>query len=179
MPLIYVNTRRRVSTINEGGTQYVDGVLSFAGGTKIYLAEAVFSATGQYVLFDYSNGSFDYAPFASGQAMLDANVIEVNTDDLILSGAPVLTDDPANERILLDLGSKPTNGKQFVEGDLTISGSTTMILGSTLYATAGTYELFEVTGTITGVNNLTCVSAAGLSAGTPFVDGNLVKVTLV
>jgi len=173
MPLIYVNTRRRVTVINEGGTQYVDGVLSFAGGTTIYLAEAVFSATGQYVLFDYSNGSFP-----GGQAQLDANVT-VNTDDLILSGAPVLTDDPANERILLDLGSRPTNGKQFVEGDLTIAGSTTMILGATMYATAGTYELFEVTGAITGVNNLTCVSAAGLSAGTPFVAGNLVKVTLV
>jgi hypothetical protein len=173
MPLIYVNTRRRVSTTLEGGTQYVDGVLSFAGGTTIYLAEAVFSATGQYVLFDYSAGSFP-----GGQAQLDANVI-VNTDDLVLSGAPVLTDDPANERILLDLNSRPTNGKQFVEGDLTFAGSTTMILGATMYATAGTYELFEVTGTITGVNNLTCVSAAGLSAGTPFVDGNLVKVTLV
>ena len=173
MPLLYVNTRRKTTTILEGGTQYVAGTLSFGSGTTIYLADEVFGATGQYVLFDYSSGSFP-----GGQAELDANVT-VNTDALVLSSAPVLIDDTANKRILLDLNSRPTNGKQYVEGDLTISGSTTMILSATLYATAGTYELFEVTGTITGVGNLSVLSAAGLSAGTPFIDGNKIKVTLV
>ena len=174
MPLIYVNTRRKVETILEGGTQYIEAgkVLSFAGATTIYLADDVFGATGRYVLFDYSAGTFP-----GGQAQLDARVT-INTDALVLSGAPALIDEPSTGRILLDLNSRPTNGKQYVEGNLNITGPITMILGATLYATAGTYELYEVTGTITGVNNLTCTSAAGLSAGTPFVDGNKVKVVL-
>ena len=174
MPLIYVNTRRVTVTLLEGGTQYLEAgkVLSFAGATTIYLADAVFGATGRYVLFDYSAGSFP-----GGQAQLDSNVT-VNTDDLVLSSAPVLINDTTNKQILVDLNSRPTNGKQYVEGNLNITGPITMILGATLYATAGTYELYEVTGTITGVNNLTCTSASGLSAGTPFVAGNKVKVVL-
>jgi hypothetical protein len=61
---------------------------------------------------------------------------------------------------------------------LTFSGATTLYLDGELYATDGTYELFQVTGTVTGLANLTCVSELGLSVGAPFLDGNLVKVTL-
>lgn len=181
MPLIYVQRYERPNPIIEGGTQYVEGELTFNDPTTIYLSEAVFSETGQYILFDYSAGSFP-----GGQSDLNTKVIPyIDDSDLLLSGVSplggtsVLENDPLNSRIILKLQSKSTNGKQFVEGDLTFAGSTTMILSEALYKTAGTYELFEVTGTITGIGNLSVVSAAGLNAGTPFIDGNKIKVTLV
>lgn len=179
MPLIYVQRYEKPQVLLEGGTQYVEGQLSFAAGTTIYLSEAVFSATGNYVLFDYSSGSFP-----GGQSELNSNVT-VDASDLILSGvaAPsgisVLENDTLNSRIILKLVSNPTNGKQFVEGNLDFAGSTTMILSEAMYKTAGTYELFEVTGTISNLSNLSVVSAAGFTAGTPFLVGNIIKVTLV
>lgn len=178
MPLVYVQRYQKPQALIEGGTQYIEGALSFGAGTVIYLSEAVFSQTGNYVLFDYSAGSFP-----GGQSQLNSNV-SVDASALILSGvaAPsgfnVLEDDTINKRIILKLQSNPTNGKQFVEGNLDFAGSTTMILSDTMYKTAGTYELFEVTGTISNLSNLSVVSAAGFSAGTPFLVGNIIKVTL-
>lgn len=180
MPLIYVQRYEKPIALLEGGTQYVEGALSFAAGTTIYLSEAVFSQTGNYILFDYSDGSFP-----GGQSQLNTNVT-VDASDLILSGVAspgsginVLEDDTLNSRIILKLVSNPTNGKQFVEGNLNFAGSTTMILSETMYKTQGTYELFEVTGTISNLSNLSVVSAAGFTAGTPFLVGNIIKVTLV
>lgn len=179
MPLIYVQRYEKPQAFIEGGTQYVEGALSFAAGTTIYLSEAVFSETGNYILFDYADGTFP-----GGQAELNSNVT-VDASDLLLSGvaAPsgisVLENDTLNSRIILKLVSNPTNGKQFVEGNLDFAGSTTMILSEAMYKTAGTYELFEVTGTISNLSNLSVVSAAGFTAGTPFLVGNIIKVTLV
>ena len=181
MPLQYISRYFVAETIKEGGTQYLDNgaALTFGGATTIYLTNAVFPETGEYILFDYSAGSFNFGAYANGQAMLDARVT-VNVDDLTTSGAAVLTDEPANGRVKLTLLSRPTNGKQFVEGNLDFAGTTQMFLDEVLYATAGTYELFEVGETITGVANLSCVPLkSGLSAGTPFIDGNIIKVTLV
>lgn len=179
MPLVYVQRYQKPVALIEGGTQYVEGALSFGAGTVIYLSESVFSETGNYILFDYSSGSFP-----GGQSQLNTNV-SVDASDLILSsvaaasGISVLEDDTINKRIILKLVSNPTNGKQFVEGNLDFAGSTTMILSEAMYKTAGTYELFEVTGTISNLSNLSVVSAAGFTAGTPFLVGNIIKVTLV
>lgn len=175
MPLQYISRYFVAETIKEGGTQYLDSdaQLKFDGATTIYLSNSVFPETGEYILFDYSAGSFP-----GGSAEL-ANVT-VNVDDLVTSGAAVLTDEPANGRVKMTLFSRPTNGKQFVEGNLDFAGTTQMFLDEVLYATVGTYELFEVTGTITGVANLSCVPLkSGLTAGAPFIDGNIIKVTLV
>ena len=179
MPLQYISRYVVAETIKEGGTQYLDGAaLTFGGSTTIYLSNDVFPETGDYILFDYSAGSFNFGAYANGQAMLDA-LVSVNVDDLETSGAAVLTDEPAASRVKLTLLSRPTNGKQFVEGDLDFAGATTMFLTDVLYATAGTYELFEVTGTISNLSNLTCVATkSGLTAGTPFTVGNIIKVTL-
>jgi len=181
MPLQYISRYFVAETIKEGGTQYFDSgaALTFGGATTIYLSNSVFPETGEYILFDYSAGSFNFGAYANGQAMLDA-LVSVNVTDLVISGAAVLTDEPANGRVKLTLLSRPTNGKQFVEGDLDFAGSTQMFLNEDLYATAGTYELFEVTGTITGVANLSCVPLkSGLSVSVPpFIDGNIIKVTL-
>lgn len=172
MPLVYVQ-RYVVPEIPilPGGTQYVDGQLQFNGATTIYLSNAVFGKTGRYVLFDYSEGTFP-----GGQP--DLSNITVDASDLIRSHNPVLTDDPENARVLLDLSSRIDNGTQFVDGDLTIDGATTLYLSADLYASAGVYTLFDVTGTITGTSNLTCVSMKGLSAGAPYKDGNTIKVVL-
>jgi hypothetical protein len=74
--------------------------------------------------------------------------------------------------------SNPTNGKQFFESNLTFEGAHEVVLSSELFANVGTYELFEVTGTITGLNLVTCTSEAGFTCSAPFIDGNIVKVTL-
>lgn len=159
------------------GTVYVEGLLTFNASTSINLYNTVFYYPGTYVLFDYSAPG---ASFPGGQSQLDSNVIVTCVDlpSTILT-SPTLTNDSVNKKILLTLSSNPTNGKVFVEGNLTFTGATNMILSKKLYATAGTYELFEFSGTYSGVTEyLTCVSLAGFTCGTPYVEGNLVKVTL-
>lgn len=162
------------------GTQFVEGVLAFGAGTQIHLYESVFTTTGQYVLFDYSLGSFP-----GGQSQLNSNVTVVSSD-LILSDLPassgiaVLEDQPDLKRIILKLKSKPANGKQWINGNLAFAGATEMVLGNLLHATTGAYDLFEVTGTVTGLENLTVTHEQGL-VGTPFLDptnNKIVKITL-
>ena len=174
MALVYVQRYKAPAAILSGGTQYVDGMLKFNGATSFVFDANVFSQTGTYVLFDYTNGSFP-----GGQAELDAYVSgSMSNGSLNLSGVQSFTDEPANNRILVTLGSNPTNGKQFVDGNLDFAGATTMQLSAALFATSGTYELFEVTGAISNLSNLTCVSLAGFLCSAPFQVGNLVKVTL-
>jgi hypothetical protein len=152
------------------GTQYVDGALDFTGATTVYLDESVYPIGGNYVLFQYGS-------FPGGQADLNA-YLTIDASDLALSFVEVVQDKPHKSHVVARLKSNPTNGKQFVDGDLTFSGATTLYLDGELYATDGTYELFEVTGTVTGLANVTCISEAGLFCGAPFLDGNLVKVTI-
>lgn len=175
MPLVYVQRWVAPSAaFKEGGTQYlVDGAeLSFDPGSTIVLSEGVFGETGDYVLFDYSDGAFPVPAELSN--------VTVDTSGLILSGNYTLTDDTANSRIILSLKSRPDNGTQYVTGDLDITAPMIVILNASLFATAGTYVLFEVTGTITpgSAANINCISLKGLSAGTPVVVGNQIKVTL-
>lgn len=164
------------------GTQYVEGDLSFDPGFQIFLYDSVFSQTGDYVLFDYSLGSF-----SGGQSELDNNV-SVTAVDLKLSylnplgGIAVLENQPEHNRIIVKLLSKPENGKQWVEGDLNFAGPTTIYLDQHLFTTSGVYELFEVTGNIYGVENLTAIHDGGFLIGTPFVDpldNKKVKINLV
>ena len=185
MPLIYVQ-RYVVQQVlfEEGGTQYVDGVLTFGNPTTIYLSNAVFGQTGDYVLFDYSDGSFP-----GGQSELNTNVIpNINTTDLILSGlnpaggTAVLEDDTVNSRIILKIVSRPTNGCQYVDGVLTISNPMTVVLNGVLYKTAGTYTLFDWTGTgsfVGSATNITLTPPAGRSvASPPAVVGSTIQFTL-
>lgn len=159
------------------GTVFVEGALTFNATTNINLYNTVFYHPGTYVLFDYSAVG---ASFSGGQAQLDSNVTVTCVDlPATILTTPTLTNDSINKKILLTLPSNPTNGKIFVEGDLTFTGATSMALSKKLYATPGTYELFEFGGTYAGVTEyLTCVSLAGFTCGTPYVEGNLVKVTL-
>ena len=185
MPLQYVQRWFVPQTFKVGGTQYVDGVLTFSGPTTIVLSDGVFGETGDYILFDYSAGSFP-----GGQAELDANVTPYIDDTALgLSGFGSLTDDTANKRVVLSLLSNPTNGKQFVDGDLTIADGASWFLSSSLYATANTYEVVEVTGTVTATlsggspNYLTGLSIYSLAGktvvgGYAYLDGNIIKVTL-
>jgi hypothetical protein len=160
------------------GTQYVEGALNFSGPTDIELYGAVFSKAGDYVIFDYADGSF-----ADGQSDLDAHVTVTNVDlpaSVALpasSGVTVLEDVPGRSVVVLHLNSAPTNGKQWVEGDLTFAGPMTSTLAEGTYVTKGTYELFEVTGTVTGLGNLTCVSTRGYTCTVSQV-GNIIYVTL-
>lgn len=179
MPLVYVQRYAPPTTYLAGGTQYVEGALSFAVPTTIYLSNAVFGSTGDYVLFDYSSAG---ASFPGGQAELDANVT-IDTNDLLLSSLSALTNDTVAKQIILTLVSRPTNGCQFVDGVLDISNPIDVYLSSTLYATAGTYTLFDWSGggSFTGsASNITIYPPGGLNvAVTPYVDGNTIKFTLV
>ena len=170
------------SALFEIGTQYVGGQLSFAYQTEIVLTEEVFGRTGDYTLFDYAGGSFP-----GGQQQLDDNVI-VDATDLTLSrlnpagGATVLFDDTANSRIVLRLMSKLTNGTQYVEGVLTFSGPTTLVLAEELFKTAGTYTLFVVDGGVVGFANLTVEAEAPLTVSAVTLDDSsfpvIITVTL-
>lgn len=174
MALVYVQRYKAPDALLTGGTQYVDGVLKFNGATGFVFDAGVFNQTGTYILFDYANGSFP-----GGQAELDAYVTgSMSNGALNLSGVQSFTDEPAKYRVLVTLGSNPTNGKQFVDGHLDFAGATSMQLSADLFATAGTYELFEVTGTVSNLSNLTCVSLKGLLCSAPFQVGNIIKVTL-
>jgi hypothetical protein len=160
------------------GTQYVEGALDFTGATTINLRGSVFAVAGDYVLFDYADGTF-----TDGQTDLNTHVTVANVDlpaSVVLpasSGVTVLEDVPGRSIVVLHLNSAPTNGKQYVEGNLVFSGATTVQLAEGTYVTKGTYELFEVTGTVTGLGNLTCVSTRGYTCTVSQV-GNIIYVTL-
>lgn len=66
-----------------------------------------------------------------------------------------------------------------MDGALDFAGQTTLYLDADLYATQGTYEIFEATGGVTNLANLTVISQAGLTVSSIALDGNIVKVTLV
>jgi hypothetical protein len=165
------------------GTQYVDGALAITGPTTIVLDPGIYPIGGNYVLFQY--GSFP-TPAQLSNLIIDAT-------QLPLCFVEVVLDKPHKSHVVMRLKSgapgvvyptqpTPTTltiGKQFVDGALAFNGPTTLYLDGELYATDGTYELFEATGGVTGVANLTVVSEAGLFCGAPFLDGNIVKVTLV
>lgn len=174
MPLIYVQRYAVTQAFKEGGTQYVDGVLTFGNPTTIYLSNAVFGQTGDYVLFDYSGGSF------SNPSQL--SFVTINTSDLVLSGNPTLTNDTVNKRIVLTLKSNPTNGCQYVDGVLTISNPITVYLDSTIYATDGVYTLFDWSGTgsfVGSASNITLnVPPGRFIASPPAVVGSTIQFTL-
>ena len=73
MPLVRVQRYAPSALYLPGGTQYLDpgATLSFTGPTTIALSNAVYGATGDYSLFDYSAAG---ASFPGGQAELNANV---------------------------------------------------------------------------------------------------------
>ena len=152
------------------GTQYVDGALDFTGATTIVLDPGVYATGGDYVLFDYGS-------FPDGQTDLDT-FVTIDDSALPLAELVNLQDKPGQKHVLLKLRSKPTNGKQFVDGDLTFSGPTTIYLDASLYATTGTYELFEVTGTVSGLEHVTIISEQGLFPGPLSNVGGLISVTL-
>ena len=175
MPLIFVQRWvAPTAQFIEGGTQYLENgaQLSFAPGSTIALSNGVFGETGNYILFDYSAGSFPTPSQLSN--------VTVDTSGLALSGDYTLTNDPDNYRVVLSLKSRPDNGTQYVEGDLNITAPITMMLRADLYATPGDYVLFDVTGTIAAGSEtkIQCVSLKGLSAGAPSISGNQIKVTL-
>lgn len=187
MALVFVQ-RYVVATESflSGGTQYVEGQLTFGDPTTLVLSSAVFSQTGSYILFDYTGGSFP-----GGQSELNTNVIPyIDTSNLTLSttdsagGAAVLEDDAANSRIILRLVSRPTNGTQYIDGTLDITGPLTLVLNSTLYATGQTYILFDAVDITAGsLANITVQPPAGRYQVGSLVQvpgglGKQIKVTL-
>ena len=158
-----------------GGTQYiVNGSLDLSNPMTIVLKNSIFSATGQYILFNYANG---------GSWTGSLSNVAFDTSDLPLSSFGSLVDDPAQAKIILTLQSRDDNGMQVVLGDLDVSaGSMTVVMKKSLYKTAGTYKLFYFPNgmsLIGSVSNISVTPPAGRSvAVAPYVDGNYIKVTL-
>lgn len=186
MPLIRIQRYAPSVVYLGGGTQYMEPgtTLAFPGATTIVLSNAVYTATGSYILFDYSAAG---ASFPGGQAQLDANVVPyVDDSDLTLSGFGSLTDDPIAKKIILTLQSNPTNGCQYIESGVTLdlSGGTVEVwLNSAIYATAGTYTLFDWSGGgsfVGSASNLNLHPPAGLTVSVPpAVVGSTIQFTLV
>jgi hypothetical protein len=175
MPLVSVHRGSRGPKYLSGGTQFVDGTLDLPSSPwTIYLSQAAYPATGEYVLFDYKNGSFDG---------LDLGQIVFNDDDLLLSSVSTVFDVPAEKKVILRLQSKDTNGTQYVGGTLDVSdGSYDVYLSSSLYKTAGTYVLFRfpngysVNGPLTNIN---VIPPGGRTLVTPpYQDVNDIKFVL-
>lgn len=185
MPLVRVQRYAPAVVYLGGGTQYMEPgtTLAFPGATTIVLSNAVYTATGSYILFDYSAAG---ASFPGGQAQLNANVVPyVDDSDLTLSGFGSLTDDTVAKKIILTLQSNPTNGCQYIESGkvLDLSGGTVNVyLNSALYATPGTYFLFDWSagGSFVGsASNLNIIPPSGLTVSVPpAVAGNTIQFTL-
>lgn len=180
MPVISVH--RYVTTVvgpSMDGAQFIDGDLTIESSpaTKpvIKLTQELYAATGSYVLFEYG-----------GTVVGSLSDLTIDDSALALSSFASLTNDTTNKQIILALQSKATNGTQYIDGDLTIAGATTLVMSKALCKTAGTYVLFDVTGTITAgsLANLTVTVPQGRAldpavSPNPFIDGTQIKITLV
>lgn len=160
------------------GAQFIDGDLTIQSSpaTKpvAKLTQAVYPVTQSYVLFQYS-GTFT------------GSVADLTVDDseLVLSQVAEVTHNATKKQVIVRLESRPDNGTQYIDGDLNIAGPTTVVMPKTLFATAGTYVLFDVTGTIVSGSlvNLSVAVPAGLSldptqSPNPYIDGKQIKVKL-
>lgn len=180
MPVVSVHRYGAAgAAISLNGTQFIDGDLTIesAPATKpvVKLAQAIYATPQSYVLFQYG-GMF------SGS--LSDLLVDVSA--LTLSDAYTLSHNIAKKQIIVDLWSKATNGTQFVDGDLTIAGPTTLVMSKAIFRGANTYTPFDVTGTITAgsLANLTVVPPSGLTidpaqSPNPYIDGKQIKVKLI
>lgn len=177
MPVVSVH-RYATAALLTNGAQYIDGnfTITSAPATKpvIALTQSLYSEAGRYLLFKYS-GTFS------------GSLDDLSIDDTALSyssySAPLVHNTDKKE-VYLTLVSRPTNGTQYVDGNLTINAGATFVMSDTLCKTAGTYILFDVTGTITGLSNLTVDPPVGRAldpavSPNPFIDVKQIKVTLV
>lgn len=154
---------RTYTNLQYVGTQYVDNgaSLSFAGATTIALNGTLFSTPGDYVLFDYTAGSF-----AGGQSELNSNVT-VDSSGLVSTQFVALRDDPVAEVVILTLKNSATyatDGVQYVEGNLSFDTGFTLFLDPNIYTGVGDYVLFDVSGTVSGLTNVLVVPPAGFAA---------------
>lgn len=181
MPVITVHRYSTgVVAPSMSGTQFIDGDLTIESSpaTKpvIKLARALYNSIQSYVLFKYT-----------GSVIGSLSDITIDDSDLTqaAAGASPLSNDTAKKQVILTLISSPTNGTQYIDGDLVISGTTAIKLDKNLYKTAGTYVLFDVGGTITGsVSNIQIEAPAGRAVDpalspNPYIDGNQIKVKLI
>lgn len=126
------------SVITTSGTQFVEGPLVIESGVTITLHDTAFPGPGDYVLFDYSAGTFaDPTQLSNltinGAALTRASVVSASNDAI-------------NKRIILSLAGNPLNGTQYVEGPLVIEDGALVTLPAVSYAGVGTYVLFDVPG---------------------------------
>jgi hypothetical protein len=173
------NTNRFVQS---AATQYVDASLalpSAGADVTVNLGPLVFFEPGPYVLFDYSQ-STAVTPFTG-----DSSKLALDGSDLVSASSPSLVHSVSERKIYVGLLGVASNGTQFVDGTLTIGGSTTIYLAAELYRAPGTYTLFSYTTLVGSITNLIIVPSAGRSIDTSVsangcaAVGSTITVTLV
>jgi hypothetical protein len=167
-PVIGVRGVPVSTAVSPYGTQFVAGTLVLNPTMNIVLRKSTFT-NGMYVLFDYTAAG---ASFPGGQPALNTLVANSKIDISDLASIGVtgfqLVDDPVNEKVYLLLTGGFDVGTQYVNGNLTFLGPHTIVLNQHLYNGAGTYKLFDVSGTIntSSLANVSfTVQNTGLRAG--------------
>jgi hypothetical protein len=185
MPIVSVHRWVSGSPYLEGGTQYIENVLTLPTSpdtTTIYLANNVFTEPGDYVLFDYSEST------APTPVVGDLSQVIIDVSDLLLSDNYLLTNNTSEKKIILTLYGKADNGTQYINGTLNISSPMTIYLDATLFRSSGTYTLFDWSGggSFTGsITNITIIPPSGRAVDTGVspngcaVSGSTITVKLI
>lgn len=167
------------ATPSDDGHQYVDGVLTLPtlpSTITVSLGGDVYVYPGEYVLFTYDS------------LVGDVGSIVLDTSDLTsayVSGVASILHQAGQKRILVLVNGAATNGTQYVEGTLTISGPTQITLDDVLYGGPGTYTLFSY-GSLSGsITDLVIIPPTGRSVDKTVspngcaISGSTITLTLV
>ncbi|MBU6287404.1 MAG: hypothetical protein KGS10_04475 [Chloroflexi bacterium] len=160
MPVLSVHRVTPYVSYLADGTQYIENEVVFpaSGTTTIYLSREIFGC-GSYVLFDYTASS-------SANPVQNLGNLALDISDLLLAGSYSITNVPTQKVVIATLNANPSNGTQYVEGTLNLSGATTIVLAPELYATPGTYVLFEYGSLVGSITNITILPPGGRSVDT-------------
>jgi hypothetical protein len=99
MPIISVHRWAPLTDVT-GGTQYIENVLTLPTSpdtTTIYLSNSVYTQTGYYTLFDYSEST------SLNPVVGDLSQVIIDTSDLLFPANYILTNDTAEKKIILTL----------------------------------------------------------------------------
>lgn len=159
MPIVTSHRVKRRENYQTEGSQYIENVLTLPTApdtSTIFLGREVYN-TGTYVLFDYSEST-------SGTPVTGSlSQVTVDVSDLPWASSATLANDTARECITVTIQGAATNGTQYITGILNISAPMTIYLSYQLFASAGTYTLFDYSaGSFVGsITNITVVPPAG------------------
>jgi hypothetical protein len=168
--------------IQNAATQWIDGVLTLPTSPNtatIEMGPYAFPDAGTYVLFDYSK-SASVTPLIGDPLQLIADGTA-----LVACSNPVIFPSYSERKIYVQTSPGTSNGTQYIDGTLTISGPTTIFLSPELYGAPGTYVLFSYASLVGSITDLVISPTAGRRVDTSIapngcaVVGSTITVTLI